>query len=292
MKMDVPAGSPFRIPFLDWILALALVAAVGWGTAWLTVIPHAEVFPSVVVGVAALLTALTTGFGVFPFLFSRTPGTRSVGYGNALAAGLMLGASLSLVYEGVVVENVPLTALRVAVGAVLGGVAVLGAHRLLSGREDLTSPEALIGNAGFRRMILVVGVMTVHSFAEGMGVGVSYGEGNGFGDFIAFSIAVHNIPEGLAISLVLIPGGVSLHKTMGWCVFSSLPQPLIAVPAFLFVLSFRQYLPVGLGFAAGAMFWMVFQELLPEAREHLPVRTAVGLMLLAAGGMLLFQYAG
>ena len=67
------------------------------------------------------------------------------------------------------------------------------------------------------------------------------------------AIAVHNIPEGLAISLVLVPRGVGVARAAWWSVFSSLPQPLMAVPAFLFVDASTPILPAGLGFAAGAM---------------------------------------
>jgi ZIP family zinc transporter len=93
---------------------------------------------------------------------------------------------------------------------------------------------------------------------------------------------VHNIPEGLAISLVLVPRGLRVRSAAAWSVFSSLPQPLIAPFAFLFVESFRPVLPAGLGFAAGAMLWMVWRELLPEALEDAPRRT------LALGGGLSF----
>jgi zinc transporter ZupT len=129
----------------------------------------------------------------------------------------------------------------------------------------------------------------VHSFAEGVGVGVSYGDGNSFGAFISFAIAVHNVPEGLAISLVLIPRGVSALKAAGWSIFSSLPQPLMAVPAFLFVLAFRPFLPVGLGLAAGAMFYMVFTELLPESFEDIAKPQALGLLTITTLAMLAFQ---
>ena len=120
---------------------------------------------------------------------------------------------------------------------------------------------------------MIVGVMTVHSFTEGIGVGVSFGGGEALGLFIAAAIAVHNIPEGLAISLVLIPRGVSVGRAAAWSVFSSLPQPLMALPAFLFVETFSApLLPLGLRPAAGAMVWMVSAELIPEAVREAPAQ--------------------
>ena len=106
---------------------------------------------------------------------------------------------------------------------------------------------------------------------------------------ITIAIAVHNVPEGLAISAVMRPKGASIAACAGWSIFSSLPQPLMAVPAFLFVEAFEPVLPYGLGFAAGAMVFMVFLELLPEAYENADA-TAVGLWVSTSlGAMILFQ---
>ena len=121
--------------------------------------------------------------------------------------------------------------------------------------------------ADARKALLIVGIMTLHSFAEGVGVGVAFGVQETFGILIGVAIAVHNIPEGLAISLVLIPRGASTRAAAAWSIFSSLPQPLMAVPAFLFVEAFSEFLPIGLGFAAGAMLWLVVADLIPEALE-------------------------
>ena len=131
--------------------------------------------------------------------------------------------------------------------------------------------------------------MTVHSFTEGVGVGVAFGSDQAFGILIALAIAVHNIPEGLAISLVLVPRGTSVSKAAGWSVFSSLPQPLMAVPAYLLVERFEPFLPVGLGFAAGAMLWLVARELLPEAFRETEPMTVVTTIVLSAGAMIAFQ---
>jgi zinc transporter ZupT len=67
---------------------------------------------------------------------------------------------------------------------------------------------------------------------------------------------------------VLIPRGTSVVKASIWSIFTSLPQPLMAVPAYAFVLAFDPFLPIGLGLAAGAMIWMVFAELVPDALKH------------------------
>jgi zinc transporter ZupT len=164
----------------------------------------------------------------------------------------------------------------------------MAAQRILENRDEHFHIGQVQG-ASAVQMLMIVGIMTAHSFAEGIGVGVAYGDGQTFGAFISIAIAIHNIPEGLAISLILIPRGTSVLKSALWSIFSSVPQPLMAVPAFLFVLAFRPFLPVGLGLAAGAMFWMVFRELLPEALEDMPKRVVYPVTGVAVMGMLLFQ---
>ena len=228
-----------------------------------------------------LLTALATGLGAIPFVLLRTVSSSVVAVANAIAAGLMLGASFGLVAEGARYGE-----WQTIVGATVGVLFILVTQRVLGDHE--LEFEKMTG-ADARQMLLIVIVMTIHSFAEGVAVGVSFGGGETLGAVITIAIAVHNIPEGLAITAVLRPRGVSLVRCAGWSVFSSLPQPLMAVPAFVFVEAFRPGLPFGIGFAAGAMFFMVLDELLPEAFEEgrrPTVALVVSLTLLA---MVLFQ---
>ncbi len=228
----------------------------------------------------ALLTALVTGLGALPFLvFRRMPRTW-LAVSNSIAAGLMIAASFGLLYEGLGFGPV-----RVIAGAMAGVLFIALTSKWIHGHSGLEI-GALRG-ADARKGLLIIGIMTVHSFTEGVGVGVSFAGGESLGIFITTAIAVHNIPEGLAISLVLVPRGESPWRAGGWSVFSSLPQPLLALPAFLFVETFEPFLPAGLGFAAGAMIWMVIAELIPEAIEDASsasVATVVTVSLLAMIG--------
>jgi zinc transporter ZupT len=211
------------------------------------------------VTLAAAVTAVATGLGALPFLFVRDMSRRWLGASNAVAAGLMLVASGGLVWQGA-----GLGPWRLVVGVVVGVLFIAVFRRRLADYDHLELGR-LAGEDAFKALVIVA-VMTVHSAAEGVGVGVSYGGGDRLGLLITLAIAVHNIPEGLAISLVLVPRGATVRSAAGWSVFSSLPQPLVAPFAYLFVEQFRAVLPAGLGFAAGAMLWIVWSELLPEAR--------------------------
>lgn len=229
----------------------------------------------------ATLTALATGLGAVPLLFFRRVSRRWLGLGYALATGLMLAASFRLLQEGLAYG-----APRTIAGLLLGVVLIWYSRRRLGDQGELRVGRLRGANA--LQALMIVGVMTVHSFAEGVGVGVSFGGGEVFGAFITAAIAVHNIPEGLAISLVLVPKGVSVWRAALWSVFSSLPQPLMAVPAYLFVETFAPALPIGLGFAAGAMIWMVFAELIPDALEETPSAQVATAVAIAVAAMIAF----
>ena len=263
----------------------------------------------IAVFLAALGTALATGLGALPFLFLRDMSARWIALASAIAAGFMIGASLGLSYQG------SRHSWEAMVGGVLlGYLGISLAMRLLDARHDgdvdgdgdgsrasagrghghshglpVRAPGAR--NGFFSVSMRIVLIMTIHSFSEGVGVGVGWGSSGSFGLVIAIAIAVHNIPEGLAISVVLIARGESVARAAWMSIVSSLPQPVMAVPAFLFVESFSSLLPWGLGFAAGAMFWMTATDLLPTAIKGAGVRSTA--MAAASSGlaMLAFQIA-
>jgi zinc transporter ZupT len=232
--------------------------------------------------IASLVTAITTGFGALPLALMKRVEKRWLGIGAAVASGLMLAASHSLLEEASGID-----AWRGLAGAASGLGLIVLANAWLECRN--TPDVGDLHGADARKALLILGVMTAHSFAEGVGVGVSYGGGSDLGVYITAAIAVHNIPEGLAVALVLVPRGVSVWKASAWAVFTSLPQPLMAVPSYLLVSNFEPFLPVGLGVAAGAMIWMVFAELLPDTREHLSPPQVGTLVMVAFLVMMAFQ---
>lgn len=239
--------------------------------------------PATEVFLYALITAIVTGLGALPFFLFKKLTRNWLGIANAVASGLMLAASFGLIYEGLEYD------LWYTFSGIIGGLIFIIFSQQLLDRYNNKGPISDIGGADRSKMLLMVGIMTLHSFTEGVSVGVSFSGSLDLGLFITTAIAIHNIPEGLAISLVLIPRGTPPLKAMGWSIFSSLPQPLMAVPAFLFIEIFRQYLPMGLGFAGGAMIWMVFAELIPDALEDSSNSAVATAITISVALMIVFQ---
>ena len=132
---------------------------------------------------------------------------------------------------------------------------------------------------GGRTGVLIFLAMTVHSIPEGVAVGVGYAAekigAHGLGSYIALAIAIHNIPEGLAVAIPMRSAGVSIHRCFWAAVLSSLPQPIAAIPALMAAWFFTPLMPVLMGFAAGAMIFLVVMELIPDALETTrPIRIA------------------
>ena len=128
--------------------------------------------PTVVtVFLAALVTALATGLGALPLIFVRSAGRTVLGASSAFAAGVMLAASVSLSWQGV--DRSPW---RTAFGVALGIGFVLASQRYLS--HDHVHTLGSLKGEDARQALLIVGVMTVHSAAEGVGVGAAFGGGS------------------------------------------------------------------------------------------------------------------
>lgn len=225
--------------------------------------------------VAGLITDLATGIGALPFFFKEEFSDRWLVALWGLASGIMFFASIfGLIPEGLATGSI----FEVSVGLGIGVGLVVAASRLL---EEHEIDPGTFEEADFKKMVLILGVLTVHSFPEGVAIGVAFAElgfetGVPFMGFLIPSLAIlmtvaisiHNIPEGIAISIPFKAMGMNKWRMLGATIFSSLPQPIGAVIAFIFVSQAQQFMPIGFGFAAGAMIYLVGTEFIEEARDQ------------------------
>lgn len=226
-------------------------------------------------GLAAAVTAL----GALPFALGRPPGRGLVGLADALAGGLMLGAAYLLVGRG----------LDEGVWPVLGGAALGVVYtwwiRGYAGLQDLDEGSVAGPERGYK-LILRNGL---HSASEGVAIGVAMVLDPRLGVFVALALGVHNVGEGVSLTDALVGERVPAGQAAGLCVASKVSQPLLALAAFAVAPSLAGLLAAGLGFAAGALLFLVLTELVPDAYERAP---ALGVALAVsgtAGGVVLLE---
>jgi ZIP family zinc transporter len=257
--------------------------------------------------VAGILASLACGLGVIPLMWRRLDPKQHAGLGYAAAGGLMVAASvLNLILpalQGNQGRNVEeLFALWHAdgsgVGPVLIGLIVGALFLDLTGRfiERRGLDETLGLKLGGATGLLIFLAMCLHSIPEGVAVGVGYVAGDAvyahnpnLGHTIALAIAIHNIPEGLAVAIPLRAAGVSFHRCFWLAVLTSVPQPIAAVPAVLAAWFFAPLVGGLMGFAAGAMIFLVVKELIPEALERVSHTLTAWAFLMGFAGMTLVQ---
>lgn len=230
---------------------------------------------------AGIISTLATGLGAIPLLFVRRTAVSAIAVLYAVAAGFMVSASVfSIAVEGLH-RGGPVS---VGLGFIAGGLFLWTATLLFPHNSATHTPVK-----GMRAKLVLLALF-IHSIPEGIAIGVGFATGEtAFGLVLAIAIAIHNIPEGMAMSLPLRQDGASFWRCFWTSVLTSLPQALLAVPAFFFVTAFGALLPVGLAFAGGAMLFLVVFDLLPEAFESAKSRSAVawGFLLGLTGMMVL-----
>lgn len=230
--------------------------------------------------IAGILASLACGMGVFPLLIPHIDLSKRIGLGYGIAGGLMFSAS---------VYNLLLPSLNsseyglkfadvgpVILGIFLGAFFIWFAHKYFSDEEKSTDSPSKKKNIG---QLLIFIAMAIHSIPEGVAVGVGFASSevynSDFGYYIAMAIGIHNIPEGLAVAIPMRAAGASINRCFWAAVLTSLPQPFAAIPASLAAWFFKPLMPILLGFAAGAMIFLVLIELIPVAlKEESAERTA------------------
>jgi ZIP family zinc transporter len=214
--------------------------------------------------IATVGTYLLTALGTLPVLMFRTAPRRLMDAMMGFAAGVMTAASCwSLLIPAIEMGGVS----AAAVGLVLGGGFIYVADQTLPHLHGEFPDEATAEGprVAWQRSTLLMLAMTLHNFPEGLAVGVRFGGGDiGAATALAIGIGLQNVPEGLAIALPLRRGGLSRGRAFFWGQLSAAVEPLAGAMGAALVLASAAVLPYAMAFAAGAMLYVVVEELIPE----------------------------
>lgn len=201
------------------------------------------------------------------------------------AAGVMLAATaFSLLVpalgEGTVVE--------VVAGLAVGGACLLALDALVP-HVHLRFRERGHGEAAAgHRAVLLLSALTIHNVPEGMAVGVAFAAGGPeLGVPLALAIGIQNIPEGFAAAAPLLTVGTSRPSAIGVAALTGAVEPPAGLLAFATFSVSSALLPFGLAFAAGAMLYVVVDELVPESHARGNERAAT--VALLAGFVLMLS---
>jgi len=241
---------------------------------------------------ATIFTWFVTALGAGLVLFFRSINRRLLDGMLGFAAGVMIAASfwslLAPALEMAEADGTPGWIPALA-GFLLGGAFLLGMDKVLPHLHpgfSITEAEGL--RTGWHKNALLILAVTLHNIPEGLAVGVAFGAvGAGlpaasvYGAIaLAIGIGLQNFPEGAVVSIPLRREGLSRLKSLWYGQLSGLVEPIAGVLGALAVLLMRPILPYSLAFAAGAMIYVVVEELIPESHlgKHGDVATVGAMM--------------
>lgn len=212
-------------------------------------------------------TWLLTAIGSVPVLFLRQVPRRLMDALMGFAAGIMVAASCwSLLIPAIARGGV-----GSAVVGLLAGAAVLYAFDQVLPHVHPEFPDEARREGPplpWRRSALLIAAITLHNFPEGLAVGVAYGSGAAApATALAIGIGLQNLPEGLAVALPLRRDGMARWKALWYGQLTAAVEPVAALAGAAVVARASVLLPYGLGFAAGAMLYVVVEELIPETER-------------------------
>lgn len=223
---------------------------------------------------ASLLAGLGTGVGALGVFFLRRLSARLEDALLSAAAGIMLAASFfSLLLPGIEYGerffDSHITAVLVVIAGLLAGAVALhlihrhAPHEHFIGGREGPEPKAL------GRIWLFIIAITLHNFPEGMAVGVGFAGGNiDNGIALAAGIGLQNIPEGLAVSVSLITVGYSRRHAFTIGALTGMAEPVGGLFGASLVAVAGPMMPWTLGFAAGAMLFIISDEIIPETHRR------------------------
>jgi ZIP family zinc transporter len=242
--------------------------------------------------IATLFTWFMTALGAGLVFFFKTIKRNALDAMLGFAAGVMIAASYwSLLAPAIEMAEgsnlpawVPATSGFLAGGAFLWVIDKLLPHL----HPGFPKEEAEGLSTSWRRSVLLVLAITIHNIPEGLAVGVAFGAlaadlpsaSLGGAIALAIGIGIQNFPEGTAVSVPLRREGFSRLKSFWYGQASGLVEPIAGVFGAVAVVFMKPILPYALAFAAGAMIYVVVEELIPESQleKHTDVAT-IGAML-------------
>jgi ZIP family zinc transporter len=239
----------------------------------------------VVIGfLASILAGLATGLGALPVLFFKEISSNLLNGMLGLAAGVMLAAtSFALIVPGIESGNTlwPDNGVWVvAAGMLLGAFFLHLSDKKLPHLHFGDLPDKKMET--LQRISLFIIAITIHNFPEGMSVGVSFGNGDiKNGMILATAIGIQNIPEGLAVALPLVGLGFNKWKAIGIATLTGLVEPVGGLLGITMVTVFTPIIPIAMGFAAGAMLFVISEEIIPET--HASGRSRIATFALMVG---------
>jgi len=214
--------------------------------------------------VASLAAGLATGAGALPVLFAKKISDKLLDVLLGFSAGVMLAAtSFSLIVPAIDLSG-PWV---VVIGLALGAVVLHLIDRFIPHFHPILGAEG--PPSRLSRVWLFVLAITIHNFPEGLAVGVSFGGGDvAAGLTIAMAIGLQNMPEGLAVALPLVREGYSRRRALWYGTLTGLVEPVGGLLGVALVSIFHPILPWALAFAAGAMLFVVSDEMIPESHRR------------------------
>ncbi|MEQ1531142.1 MAG: ZIP family metal transporter, partial [Methylococcales bacterium] len=220
---------------------------------------------------ASILAGLATGLGALPALFFKDISNNLFNSMLGGAAGVMLAATaFSLLVPGLDFGNQiwPGKGIYiVSLGMLVGALFLHYADRQLPHVHFDSVSDAHLNS--LKKIWLFIIAITIHNFPEGMSVGVSFGSGDmKNGVVLAIAIALQNIPEGLAVALPLVGLGYNKWRAVGIATLTGLVEPVGGLLGITMVTVFAPILPIAMGFAAGAMLFVISEEIIPETHSN------------------------
>ena len=221
--------------------------------------------------VASLLAGLGTGVGALPILVIKNITDRLQGIFLGFGGGVMLAATaFSLIVPGTEAAkglgySQAIAALIVSIGVAIGAGAIWYANNNFPHEHLFKGKEGPEIHESFQRIWLFVIAITLHNFPEGLAVGVGFGAENmANGLTLAVGIGLQNMPEGLVVALGLRELQYSTAYAFGVALMTGLVEPIGGVIGAGVVNIAQPVLPWGMAFAAGAMLFVIVDEIIPE----------------------------